>query len=61
VIAGIGTALAAAMLLAFGLFGQQLSDYGRCLSGANTIAASQSCYSRFAHALDHEIGLTGRG
>lgn len=61
VIAGIGIGLAAAMLLAFGLFGRQLSDYGRCLSGANTIAASQSCYSRFAHALDHQIGLTGHG
>jgi hypothetical protein len=61
VIAGIGIGLAAAMLLAFGLFGSQLSDYGRCLSGANTITASQSCYSRFAHALDHQIGLTGHG
>jgi hypothetical protein len=61
VIAGIGIGLAAAMLLAFGLFGRQLSDYGRCLSGANTIAASQSCYSRFAHTLDHQIGLTGHG
>src|SRR5215470_17765150 len=61
VIAGVGVALAAAMLLAFGLFGRQLSDYGRCLSGANTITASQSCYDRFAHALDHKIGLTGRG
>ena len=61
VIAGVGTALAAAMLLAFGLFGRQLSDYGRCLSGANTITASQSCYDQFAHALDHKIGLTGRG
>jgi len=61
VIAGIGIGLAAAMLLAFGLFGRQLSDYGRCLSGANTIAASQSCYSRFAHALNHQFGLTGRG
>src|SRR5215475_5605634 len=61
VIAGVGVALAAAMLLAFGLFGRQLSDYGRCLSGANTITASQSCYSRFAHALDQKIGLTGRG
>jgi hypothetical protein len=49
------------MLLAFGLFGQQLSDYGRCLSGANTIAANQSCYSQFAHAMDHQIGLTGHG
>jgi hypothetical protein len=61
VIAGVGVTLAAAMLLAFGLFGRQLSDYGRCLSGANTITASQSCYSRFAHALDHKIGLTGPG
>lgn len=61
VIAGVGIGLAGAMLLAFGLFGPQLSDYGRCLSGANTIAGSQSCYSHFSHALDREIGLTGRG
>ena len=61
VIAGVGIGLAGAMLMAFGLFGQQLSDYGRCLSGANTITGSQSCYSRFSHALDREIGLTGRG
>ena len=46
--------------MAFGLFGRQLSDYGRCLSGANTIAGSQTCYSRFSHALDREIGLPGR-
>ena len=61
VIAGVGIGLAGVMLLAFGLFGRQLSDYGRCLSSANTITASQSCYSRFSHALDREIGLTGRG
>jgi len=61
VIAGVGIGLAGVMLMAFGLFGRQLSDYGRCLSGANTIAGSQSCFSRFSHALDREIGLTGRG
>jgi hypothetical protein len=61
VIAGVGIGLAGAMLMAFGLFGRQLSDYGRCLSGANTITGSQSCFSRFSHALDREIGLTGRG
>jgi len=61
VIAGVGIALSAVMLLAFSLFGQQLSDYGRCLSGANTIAGNQSCYSRFSHALDRQIGLTGHG
>jgi hypothetical protein len=61
VIAGVGIGLAGAMLMAFGLFGQQLSNYGRCLSAANTITGSQSCYSRFSHALDREIGLTSRG
>ena len=61
VIAAVGIGLAGVMLMAFGLFGRQLSDYGRCLSGANTIAGSQSCYSRFSHALDREVGLTGRG
>jgi hypothetical protein len=60
-IAGVGIGLAGAMLMAFGLFGRQLSDYGRCLSGANTITGSQTCYSRFSHALDREIGLPGRG
>jgi len=59
VIAGVGIGLAGVMLMAFGLFGQQLANYGRCLSGANTITGSQSCYSRFSHALDREIGLTG--
>src|SRR5215470_2595970 len=61
VIAGVGIGLAGVMLMAFGLFGQQLANYGRCLSGANTITGSQSCYSRFSHALDREIGLTGPG
>src|SRR5215831_5909808 len=60
VIACVGIGLAGAMLMAFGLFGRQLSDYGRCLSGANTITGSQSCYSRLSHDLDREIGLTGR-
>jgi len=59
VIAGVGIGLATLMLLAFGLFGRQLSDYGRCMSGANTLAAQQSCYNRFSHALDRQVGLLG--
>src|SRR4029077_17617716 len=35
VIAGVGIGLAGAMLIAFGLFGQQLSNYGRCLGRGN--------------------------
>jgi len=61
-IAGIGISLAAAMLLAFGLFGRQLSGYGQCLSGANTISAQQACYRQFSHALNQEISvLSGLG
>jgi len=65
VIAGVGISLAAAMLLAFGLFGRQLSGYGQCLSGANTLSAQQACYRQFSHALNQEIsvlsGLSPRG
>ena len=44
------------MLMAFGLFGQQLSDYGRCLSGANTITAQPVLLQPFTHALDLRSG-----
>ena len=59
VIAGVGIGLATVMLVAFGLFGRELADYGRCMSGANTLAAQQSCYDGFTHALDRQVGLLG--
>ena len=59
VIAGIGVGLASAMLVAFGMFGHELSGYGQCMSGANTLAAQQSCYDSFSHALNRELGLLG--
>ncbi len=58
-IAAVGIGLSAVMLLAFALFGHQLSAYGQCLSGANTISAQQSCYSQFSRALNREITLLG--
>jgi hypothetical protein len=58
-IASVGIGLAALMLAAFALFGQQLAGYGQCLSGASTLTAQQSCYNQFAHALDRKIGLLG--
>lgn len=64
VIASVGIGLAAVMLAAFGLFGHELSDYGRCMSGANTLAAQQSCYNSFSHALDRQesqLGIPGNG
>jgi hypothetical protein len=58
-IAAVGIGLSAVMLLAFALFGHQLSAYGQCLSGTNTISAQQSCYSQFSRALNREITLLG--
>jgi hypothetical protein len=29
------------------------------MSGANTIAAQQSCYNSFSHALDRQVSLLG--
>jgi hypothetical protein len=59
VIAGVGIGLSTALLLAFALFGRQLSAYGQCVSGANTIAAQQSCYNRFSHTLSHQLTVLG--
>jgi len=59
VIAGVGIGLAGVMLVAFGLFGHELAVYGQCMSGANTLAAQQSCYDSFSHALDRQVGLLG--
>jgi hypothetical protein len=29
------------------------------MSGANTLAAQQSCYNSFSHALDRQVSLLG--
>ena len=54
-IAGVGILLSAVLLLAFAVFGQQLSAYGRCLSEAGTTTAQQACQAQFTHALNREM------
>src|SRR6516164_3223454 len=54
-IAGVGILLSAVLLLAFAVFGQQLSAYGRCLSDAGTTTAQQACQAQFTHALNREM------
>jgi hypothetical protein len=54
-IAGIGMLLSSMLLLAFIVFGRQMSAYGQCLSDAGTAAAQQSCQVQFTHAVDKEI------
>lgn len=63
VIACAGVALSATMLVVFAVMGKQLSAYGQCLSGANTLEAQQSCRDQFTQAINHELTVlrTGHG
>jgi ABC-type amino acid transport system permease subunit len=64
VIAAVGIGLSTVLLLGFAVFGRQLASYSRCLAGASTISAHQSCYSQLSHALNRQISLlssTGHG
>lgn len=54
-IAGIGILLSTVLLLAFAVFGRQLSAYGRCLSAAGTSTAQQACQAQLTHALNREM------
>jgi len=54
-IAGIGILLSVILLLAFAVFGRQLSAYGRCLSEAGTSTAQQACQAQLTHALNREM------
>jgi hypothetical protein len=63
-IAGVGIGLSMFLLLAFAVFGPQLSAYGRCLSNAGTTAAQQACQAQLTHALNQEVSAlrtAGRG
>src|SRR5215468_176437 len=50
VIAGVGI-----ILVAFAVFGKQLTAYGRCLSLASTSADRQACQTQFIHAVNREL------
>jgi hypothetical protein len=59
VIAAVGIGFSTLLLLAFAVFGSQLSGYSQCLTGASTITAQQSCYSQLSHALNRRLSLLG--
>jgi hypothetical protein len=60
-IACAGVALSASALVVFVMMGKQLSAYGECLSGANTLEAQHSCRDQFNQAVDHEISVLRSG
>jgi hypothetical protein len=54
-IAGLGILLSTMLLLAFAVFGGQLSAYGRCLSDAGTTTARQACQAQLTRTLNQEM------
>ena len=53
VIGGVGVLVSAVLLAGFALFGKQASTYSQCLSGANTVAAQQTCRTQFTRAIEN--------
>jgi predicted PurR-regulated permease PerM len=53
VIGGVGVLISAVLLAGFALFGKQASTFSECLSGANTVAAQQTCRTQFTRAIEN--------
>lgn len=53
VIGGVGVLTSAVLLAGFALFGKQASTFSQCLSGANTVAAQQTCRTQFTRAIQN--------
>ena len=53
VLGGVGVLVSAVLLAGFALFGKQASTYSQCLSGANTVAAQQTCRTQFTRGIEN--------
>lgn len=53
VIGGVGVLISGVLLAGFALFGKQASTFTQCLSGANTVAAQQTCRTQFTRAIEN--------
>ena len=51
-IGGVGVLVSGILLAGFALFGKQASTFTQCLSGANTVAAQQTCRAQFTRAIE---------
>jgi hypothetical protein len=56
VIGGAGVLISGVLLAGFALLGHQASAFSQCLSGANTVAAQQTCQSQFIRAVRNAAG-----
>jgi hypothetical protein len=56
----LGVGFSGLMLIAFGMFGSQLTAYSHCLDGANTVASRQACQSQFSNSVNTVISGVSR-
>jgi hypothetical protein len=61
VFGAIGSLLSVVLLIAFAIFWTQLSQYSRCLSGANTLTAQQACLKQLNQSVNGQIARLGAG
>jgi len=61
VLGGLGLAFSAFWLLILAVFWPQLNTYYNCVSGAETVAAQQTCHSQFTNSVGSEIGILRNG
>jgi hypothetical protein len=59
VLAIAGTGLSTLALLGFALFWPQISQYSKCMSGANTVIAQDACTKQLTSSLPTNVHLLG--
>ena len=60
VIGIIGTGLSMLTLIGFVVFWPQVSQYAKCISGANTVATQDACNQQLNNSLQTSMRLLGR-
>jgi hypothetical protein len=59
VLATAGTGLSALALVGFALFWPQISQYSKCIAGANTVIAQTACNKQLSNSLPTNVHLLG--
>ena len=59
ILAAVGLAFSAFVLVGFAMFWPQLMQYSNCLSGANTVAAQQACKQQLNNSVSNQISILG--
>jgi hypothetical protein len=59
VVAVAGTGLSAIALLGFALFWPQISQYSKCMAGANTVIAQTACNKQLHNSLPTNVHVLG--